>query len=158
MAWHTALHRRPQPRCCCGTSGKVPVLRDDDRQRLISFGRIIDAKAELLVSAANNQMPDMLTDVLGNVRSEGSHVNGRCVGKACGSRREQDDGRQHFWPPEDGRLIGSKPSLVSARCATRTGCSPSQPTDSRVSAAWGVAHRASRDAAVASHQTWVCGV
>ena len=183
-----------------------------------------------MVSAANNQMPDMLTDVLGNVRSEGSHVNGRCVGKACGSRREQDDGRQHFWPPEDGRLIGSKlrigrersapnarqgarvlfprplrrrrpleqwcyslldrrdsdagtptrtrvdrgpsgsllalmtasrrlvASLVSARCATRTGCSPSQPTDSRVSAAWGVAHRASRDAAVASHQTWVCGV
>jgi len=45
---------------------------------------------------------------LGNVRSEASDVNGRCDGKACGSGREEDDGGQHLWLPEDGRLIGSK--------------------------------------------------
>jgi hypothetical protein len=43
-------------------------------------------------------------------------------------------------------------SLVPARCATREGCLPSPTTDSRVSARWGVAHRASRDAVKASHQ------
>jgi hypothetical protein len=172
----------------------------------------------------------MFIDVLGNVRSKASNINGRCDGKACGSGREQDQVRQHLWPPEDGRLIGSKlrvdrerlapnarqgarvviprllrrrrppeqwccslldrqdcdagiptrtqvdrdpsgshvgsmtaswrpvASLVSARCVTRKGCPPSPPIDSRVSAAWGVAHKASRDAVGALHQTRGCGV
>ena len=57
--------------------------------------------------AANDQVPTMFIDLLGNVRSEASDVNGGCDGKTCGSRREQDDGGQHLWLPEDGRLIGS---------------------------------------------------
>jgi hypothetical protein len=74
---------------------------------LISLERI-DAEAELLISAAHNQMPAVFIEALGNVRSEASDVNGRCDGKACGSGREEDDCGQHLWLPEDGRLIGSK--------------------------------------------------
>ena len=216
------MHPRPEPRCGRGTHGEVAVEWNNDRQRLISFERI-DAEAELFVSVANNQMPAMFIDPLGNVRSEASDVNGRCDGKACGSGREQDDRGQHLRLPEDGRLVGRKlrvdrersapnarqgarvlfprllrrrrpleqwccslldrqdcdagtptrtpvdrdpsdsharlmtanrrplASLVSARCATRKGCPPSPPTDSRVCASWGVAHRASRDATTASH-------
>ena len=223
------MHPRPDARCCGGSHGKVAVKRNDDRQRLISFERI-DAEAELFVSAANNQMPAMLVDALGNVTSEASDINRRCYRKACRSRSKQDDGGQHLWLPENGRLIGRKlridrersapnarqgarvliprlqrrrrpperwccslldrqdsdagtptrtrvdrgpsgshvrlvtasrrpvASLVSARCVTRKGCPPSPPIDSRVLAAWGVAHRASRDAVVASHQTRGCGV
>lgn len=214
---------RPRP------AREVAVEWNNDRQRLVSFERI-DAEAELFVSAANDQMPAMFIDPFGNVRSEAGDVNGRCDGKACGSRCEQDHGGQHLWLPEDGRLIGSKPrigrersapnarqgarvlfprllrrrrpleqwccslldrqdcdagtptrtpvdrdpadsharlmtanrrplaSLVSARCATRKGCPPSPPTDSRVCASWGVAHRASRDATAASHQRRVSDV
>jgi len=223
------MQPRPEARCGCHTHGKVAVKWDDDRQRLISFERI-DAEAELFVSAANDQMPAMFIDLLGNVRSEASDVNVRCGGKACGSGREEDDGGQHLWLPEDDRLIGGKlrigrersapnarqgacvlfprplrrrrpleqwccslldrqdcdagtptrtpvdrdpsdsrarlmtanwrlvTSLVPARCATRKGCPPSPPIDSRVCASWGVAHRASRDAVVASHHTRASGV
>src|SRR5215469_5865929 len=218
------LRPRPETHCCCGARGKVPVKWNDDRQRLICLARI-DAEAELLISTANNQMPAMLIDVFGDLRSETCDINGRRDAKACRSRREEDDGGEHLWLPEDGRSIGSKlrvdrersapnarqgarvlfprplrrrrpleqwccslldrqdcdagtptrtpvdrdpsdshvrlmtanwrpmASLVPARCATRKGCPPSPPTDSRVSARWGVAHRASRDAAAALHQT-----
>jgi hypothetical protein len=224
-----ALRPRPETHCCCGARGKVAVKWNDDRQRLIWLARI-DAEAELLISTTNNQMPAMLIDVFGDLRSETWDVNGRRDAKACRSRREEDDGGEHLWLPEDGRLIGRKPrfdrersapnarqgarvlfprplrrrrpleqwccslldrqdcdagtptrtpidrdpsdsharlmtanwrlmaSLVPARCVTRKGCPPSPPTDSRVSARWGVAHRASRDAVSASHQMRICGV
>jgi len=223
------MYLRPEPRCGRGAHGEVAVRRQDDRQRLIWLERI-DAEAKLLVSAANNQMPAMFIDVLGNVRPEACDVNRRWDRKACGSGREQDHRGQHLRLPEDSRLIGSKlrigrersapnarqgarvlfprplrrrrpleqwccslldrqdsdagtptrtpvdrdpsdsharlmtanrrplASLVPAKCATRKGCPPSPPTDSRVSARWGVARRASRDAAMASHQTCVSGV
>jgi len=116
FAWRTAMHPRPEARCCCRTSGKVAVKRNNDRQRLIGV-ECIDAEAKLLISAANNQMPAPFIEALDNVRSEASDVNGRCDTKACRSRREEDNGGQHVWLPEDGRSIGSKLRVDRERSA-----------------------------------------
>jgi len=111
-----ALRPRPETHCCCGARGKVAVKWNDDRQRLIWLARI-DAEAELLISTTNNQMPAMLIDVFGDLRSETWDVNGRRDAKACRSRREEDDGGEHLWLPEDGRLIGRKPRFDRERSA-----------------------------------------
>src|SRR5262249_22417052 len=95
-----ALRPRPETHCCCGARGKVAVKWNDDRQRLIWLARI-DAEAELLISTTNNQMPAMLIDVFGDLRSETWDVNGRRDAKACRSRREEDDGGEHLWLPEE---------------------------------------------------------
>src|SRR5262249_30982559 len=62
-------------------------------------------------------MPAMLIDVFGDLRSESCDVNGRCDAKACRSRREEDDGGQHLWLPEDGRSIGRKLRVDRERSA-----------------------------------------
>jgi hypothetical protein len=98
----------PQAQRCLGAHGEIIIKRHDDRQRLV-WWCVTQPETKLAHVVSDDDVSAIRADVLGTSSSELCEVKRLSPKQAIRRRLEQNDCRQHFWPPEHGHPIGGKP-------------------------------------------------
>ena len=108
MTRSPAPDSRPQAQRCLGARGEIIIERHDDRQRLVWWS-VTHPETTLAILVSDDHVSAIRADVLGTSSSELCEVKRLSPKQAIRRRLEQNDRRQHFWPPEHGHPIGGKP-------------------------------------------------
>jgi hypothetical protein len=98
----------PQAQRCLGARGEIIIKRHDDRQRLVWWS-VTQPETKLTHVVSDDDVSAIRADVLCTSGSELCEVKRLSPKQGIWRRLEQNDRRQHFWPPEHGHPIGGKP-------------------------------------------------
>jgi hypothetical protein len=98
----------PQAQRRLSARGEIIIKGHDDRQRLVWWS-VKQPETKLAHVVSDDHASAIRTDVLGTSSSELCEVKPLSPKQAIRRRLEQNDRRQHFWPPEHGHPIGGKP-------------------------------------------------